>query len=257
MDIQAINSSSNRNNINMADLSKADDVSPATPAATHVNAFDRVMQTDATDKAKGTDSSSGSGNDQLEKMLEQLMKLIQQMLATLDGNSQSDKGSGGSGGSVGGGSVANDGGGVTPVEGGGSGGSAGNGSDLIPPPTEHIQQLNLGGKPVTVGGDGSSSAEEVGATAQSIQQLYQNSPTFKDMIDNSSDPSFEVSVGKRDDNISWGNTDGRVFMNINNTAPGNSDSFQSLLGHEFAHASIDLGHGSQVEQVQNAVAREA
>lgn len=254
MDIQAINSSSNRNNINMADLSKADDVSPATPAATHVNAFDRVMQTDATDKAKGTDSSSGSGNDQLEKMLEQLMKLIQQMLATLDGNSQSDKGSGGS---VGGGSVANDGGGVTPVEGGGSGGSAGNGSDLIPPPTEHIQQLNLGGKPVTVGGDGSSSAEEVGATAQSIQQLYQNSPTFKDMIDNSSDPSFEVSVGKRDDNISWGNTDGRVFMNINNTAPGNSDSFQSLLGHEFAHASIDLGHGSQMEQVQNAVAREA
>ena len=77
------------------------------------------------------------------------------------------------------------------------------------------------------------------------------------MIDNSSDPSFEVSVGRRDDNTSWGNTEGRVFMNINNISPGNSDSWQSLLSHEFAHASIDLGHGGEMEQLEKQAASEA
>lgn len=251
MDIQAINSSNNRNNVSADNLSESTATALATPSATNVNAFDRVMKADAannTDKAGGAGSSSDAANAQLEKLLEQVLKLIQEMIAQLAGNGQSDK--------VQGGSSTGSGGGIAPVSGSGSGGSAGS-NELIPPPTEHIQQLNLGGKTVTVGGDGTSSAEEVGATAQSIQQLYQNSPTFKDMIDDSSDPSFEVSVGRRDDNTSWGNTEGRVFMNINNIAPGNSDAFQSLLGHEFAHASIDLGHGGQMEQVQSAVAREA
>ncbi len=131
------------------------------------------------------------------------------------------------------------------------------GKGNIPKPTEHLQEVDLGGKKMTIGGDGSASAQEVKATAESIKNLYQNSDSFKDMIDSSSDKGFEVSVGKRGDNTSWGNADGRVFMNINNIEPGDSNGFQSLLGHEFAHASIDLDHGAQLDNISSAVAAEA
>ena len=255
MDVQAIGASNRGNAVNInTPIDEAAQtttpVVPTAPSGNSVQAFDQVMKNSQTANA-GTTSDADTGNQQqLEGLLKQLIQLIQQMLTQV-GNSRSGEGKAFGGSSTGSGS------GVTPVNGSGPGGSAGNSSGLIPKPSEHIQQLNLGGKTVTVGGDGTSSAEEVGATAQSIQNLYQNSPTFKGMVDNSSDPSFEVSVGRRDDNTSWGNSGGRVFMNINNINPGNTDAFQSLLGHEFAHASIDIGHGGQMEQIQDAVAREA
>ncbi|WP_020558181.1 hypothetical protein [Thiofilum flexile] len=138
----------------------------------------------------------------------------------------------------------------------GSGDSVSN-SGLIPKPIADIQTLNLGGKSLKIGGDGTCTAEEVAATTKEIQNLYDKSPTFKTMIDRSANSALEVSVGRRADNISWGDSEGRVFMNINNVTPGNSDRFQALMGHEFAHATIDIPHGSVLEQIQNAVAQEA
>lgn len=249
-------------------VTRASDLASATapiapPSSDNVQAFNNIMQgqgTAGTDsctacgdkspKAGGKEAAGGQSMEQLTSMLQQL---IQQLLALLKGGAE---GGGGAEGKTHGGSSVGEGGGVKSVEGTGTGGSAGS-SELIPPPTEHLQTLNLGGKPVTVGGDGSSSAAEVAATAGNIQNLYDNSPSFRNMIDSSSDPSFDVTVGKRPDNTSWGNTQGRVFMNLNNVAPTNSDQFQSLLGHEFAHASIDLGHGSSMEKMQDAVAQEA
>ncbi|MGB1010869.1 MAG: hypothetical protein ACPGVP_14200 [Thiolinea sp.] len=259
MDIQAIDSSRAGNLINSNNLAEASQpAQPTPPTAGNVHAFDQLMKSNA---ASGTDSTThqhkdnlsgnnaGIDNSQLKDLLMQILKLVQEMLGQVSNESGSGKTSGGS--------TAGPGESVKPVSGNGPGGSAENGSNKIPEPTEHLQQLNLGGKAVTVGGDGSSSAEEVAATAQSIEHMYQNSPTFKNMIDNSADPSFDVSVGRRDDNTSWGNSEGRVFMNINNIAPGNNDSFQGLLAHEFAHASIDIGHGAQMEQIQDAAAKEA
>ncbi|MEZ5476344.1 MAG: hypothetical protein R3E95_02240 [Thiolinea sp.] len=205
----------------------------------------------ATDcEGAGSGSQQGMGGQMPEQAQDQLMQLILQLVQQLLQSML-----GGQSGKTEGGSTASPTGSVTPVDGSGRGGSAG-ADELIPKPTEHLQTLNLGGKQVTVGGDGSASAEEVQAVAGQISHLYDSSSSFRNMIDNSSDPSFEVSVGRRSDNTSWGNTEGRVFMNINNVAPGNSDSFQSLLGHEFAHASIDLGHGAQMEQLQAKVASE-
>ena len=57
--------------------------------------------------------------------------------------------------------------------------------------------------------------------------------------------------------MSWGNADGRVFMNINDITPGSSDNFQALTAHEFAHAGIDLEHGSEMERFERAVSQEA
>jgi len=127
----------------------------------------------------------------------------------------------------------------------------------IPQATENIQNFQLGGKNISVGSEGTASATEVEATAQSIKHVYQNSPTFRNMIDNSSDPSFAVTVGKRSDNTSWGNTGGKIFMNLNNIQASNNDSFQALLAHEFAHASIDLKHGAEMQRIEKAVAQEA
>ena len=222
------------------------------PTANDVQAFNSSMQGSESSKAcPSCDSGQKGGALNDSQLMQKLIALLQQLVQALQGT---DAGS--SKNLTHGGSTSNGQGGVTPVSGSGSGGSAG-ADELIPKPTEYLQSLNLGGKQVTVGGDGTASADEVAATAGNIQQLYDSSPTFRNMIDSSSDPSFEVSVGKRSDNTSWGNTQGRVFMNLNNVSPDGGDTFQSLLGHEFAHASIDLGHGAAMEQTQNAVAAEA
>lgn len=261
-----INSVDSQSRINDVASSNNGSVSASSPSASSVQAFNQAMntQTDGTETRSGGPSNQASGqkngtNDKLQEMQELIAEILQRLLEILKSMGGSDNGQTGQaeqGQSKGGSTPNGEGGGINPVEGNGPGGSAGS-DQLIPPPQEHIQNLNLGGKQVTVGGDGTASAEEVQATASNIQNLYDNSPTFRNMIDTSSDPSFEVSVGRRSDNTSWGNTQGRVFMNINNTAPSNSDTFQSLLAHEFAHASIDLGHGSQMQQVENAVAQEA
>lgn len=126
----------------------------------------------------------------------------------------------------------------------------------IPEATENIQNFQLGGKNISVGSDGTASATEVEETAKSIKHAYQHSPTFQNMIDKSSDPSFAVTVGKRNDNTSWGNTGGKIFMNLNNIQASNNDTFQALLSHEFAHASIDLKHGAEMQRIEKAVAKE-
>lgn len=133
--------------------------------------------------------------------------------------------------------------------------AAGNGE--IPKPTEHKQSFELGGKQVTIGGDGSASAAEVQQTKETLTDLYNNSDTFKEMVDSSPNEKFEVSVGKRDDNMSWGNEDGRVFMNINNITPDSNDAFQSLMAHEMGHAGADMQHGAEMKQFEQAVAKEA
>jgi hypothetical protein len=126
----------------------------------------------------------------------------------------------------------------------------------IPKATENIQNFQLGSKNISVGSNGTASATEVEETAQSIKHAYQSSPTFQNMIDKSSDPSFAVTVGKRNDNTSWGNTGGKIFMNLNNIQASNNDTFQALLSHEFAHASIDLKHGAEIQRIEKAVAKE-
>lgn len=127
----------------------------------------------------------------------------------------------------------------------------------IPEATENIQNFQLGDKNISVGSDATASATEVEETAKSIKHAYQNSPTFQNMIDQSSDPFFTVTVGKRNDNTSWGNTAGKIFMNLNNIQASNDDTFQALLAHEFAHASIDLKHGAEIQRIEKAVAKEA
>ncbi len=259
MDIRAIDPSVNGGSY---DNNNKEATPPPPPPANDVSAFNQAMGNDSSNSLSAASGSccdkdgaqAGSNNPldapQMKETLTQIIQLIQQLLEKMGGEQGETKG----------GSTAGPDGGVKPVDGPGPGGSAGTGSggdQRIPPPTEHIQELNLGGKTVTVGGDGSASAEEVGQTAQSIEHMYQNSPTFKNMIDSSSDPSFEVSVGKRDDNTSWGNSEGRIFMNVNNVSPGNNDAWQSLLSHEFAHASIDIGHGGEMERLEQQAASEA
>ena len=199
--------------------------------------------------------------DKLEGVLPALIEVLQQLVEMIedmqDGDSPSEKDSGNKGGAM----VEPEGGAGSPA-GGNEGGnnikdSEPNQTGKIPKPTEHIQTFDLGGKEVKIGGDGTASKAEVQATADSMKNLYQNSDTFKGMIDDSSDKGFEVSVGKRSDNMSWGNADGRLFMNVGNTSPGNSDNFQSLLAHEVAHASIDLDHGAQMEKIEDLVAAQA
>lgn len=131
------------------------------------------------------------------------------------------------------------------------------GDGEIPKPSEHMQNFSLGDKEITIGGDGSASGAEVQQTKETLSGLYDNSASFKEMIDSSPNESFEVSVGRNDDNMSWGNADGRVFMNINNIEPDASDSFQALTAHEFAHAGIDQQHGAEMKQFEQAVATEA
>ncbi len=207
---------------------------------------------------KNNAEQNSNQNDLLKSVL-QVVKLILELLVKQDGNNNNTNSptSQPSQGKTSGGSTPAEGGsGIKWVEGSGVGGSAGK-NELIPPPTKDVQTFDLGSKKLTIGSDGSADANEVAKTADSIKHLYDNSSTFRNMIDSSSDPSFAVTVGKRSDNTSWGNTLGKVFVNTNNIAPSNEDNFQALLGHEFAHASIDLGHGAEMKKIESAVAQEA
>lgn len=187
---------------------------------------------------QGSDQSNGA--DDIKGLLEQLLTLLSQLLEQLQS----------SGGGQG--AVTPDGGGPPVAESGGNGG----GSDNIPKPTEHVQTINLGGKEVTIGGDGTASAQEVQQTADTMQRMYQTSPSFRQQIDGNQNASLEVSVGRRSDNTSWGNPDGRIFMNINNVSPTTNDTFESLVSHEIGHTQ-GMDHGSAMEALQERVAAEA
>ena len=255
------------------------------PNATDVSAFNSALSDgsqgneksctkDAADSTSGAEAGSQSGDEailaQLEEILTMLMELIAQLNGS-EGDSAEGSGSESAGQSVdasGTGGTANNGAstsgtGDSPakVENGkvtsqGEGNVAA-GDGQIPKPTEHMQSFDLGDKQVTIGGDGSASAEEVQQTQQTISDLYENSPSFKEMVDSSPNDSFEVSVGRRSDNMSWGNEDGRVFMNVNDITPGSSTNFQELTAHEFAHAGVGQDHGAEMERFQSTVAQEA
>ncbi|MGF1642096.1 MAG: hypothetical protein ACFCUJ_00520 [Thiotrichales bacterium] len=200
----------------------------------------------ATDPAKSGDAKA---------MLEQILQLLQQLLQALGGKAATESNASAPSSSASksspprGGSVS---------DGDGTGVRSVLGNSNIPPPVDNLQSVQLGGKTLTVGGDGSgtASAAEVSQTAASIENLYANSPSFKQMIDSSPHQNLEVSVGRRADNTSWGGG-GSVFMNLNNIAAGNSDTFQELLAHEFAHAAIDMQHGSEQDVLQDRIAAEA
>lgn len=224
------------------------------------NSNDYSAKENSTEKG-GFDSMLNANNEtaseQLEDILPALMQMIQKLVEMIAASADSE--SDASGGSEGSESDSSDAGSVPT----GSNSVASNdvpsssSSEKIPPITEHIQSFSLGEKEINIGGDGTASAAEVKSTADSIKHLYENSDTFKSMIDDSSDPKFDVTVGKREDNLSWGGSKGAIFMNLNNIDANNSDGFQALLGHEFAHASIDLGHGAEMERTSAAVAAEA
>ena len=224
-----------------------------------------IGSADQSTQESGFDSmlnaNSETASEKLEEILPALLEIIQKLVEMLAASANSASESSSEEGSGGGES------GAAPATGGsvpeGSNSVVSNdspessSSEKIPPITEHKETFSLGGKEVNIGGDGTASAAEVKSTGDSIKHLYENSDTFKSMIDDSSDPKFDVSVGKREDNLSWGSSKGAVFMNLNNIEASNSDRFQELLGHEFGHASIDLKHGAEMERTAAAVAAEA
>ncbi len=229
----------------------------------------------AVDKAGNADGDKKSGDqaggDQMEKILMMLMELLAMLTKMMKEDSEGDgsddsakKGADAIGGAGNGGGAtqgAGKGGGEKPakVENGNivAENNVAAGDGQIPKPTEHKQSFELGGKQVTMGGDGSASAAEVQQTKETLTNLYNNSSSFKQMLDSSPNESFEVSVGKRDDNMSWGNADGRVFMNINNIKPDSGDGFESLMAHELAHAGVNMQHGDEMKQFEQTVAKEA
>lgn len=182
-----------------------------------------------------SDAQQGKDTSELQGLLEQLLNLLTQLMEQLESSG------GGSG------AVTPDGGGSLKPE---------SGSGNIPAPTEHVQTINLGGKQITIGGDGTASAQEVQQAAQTMQNMYQTSPSFRQQIDSNPNASLEVSIGRRGDNTSWGSTDGRVFLNINNVSPTGNDTFQSLVAHEVAHTQ-GIGHGSGIEALEDAAAAQA
>lgn len=179
--------------------------------------------------------ANGMGGGEIEALLEQLLGLLMQLLQKLDQGGQ--------------GAVTPNGGGSIQPE------SGGNLNSAIPDPTQDIQSFDLGPKTVVIGGDGSATAQEVEQTAQTLQQMYQSSPSFRDQIDNNPNQTLQIAVGKRADNTSWGGSDGRIFLNINNVSPTANDTFESLVSHEVGHTQ-GLGHGGQMEALESAVAAE-
>ncbi len=212
------------------------------PNPVDVSDFKQAMSDDSKNP-NGSDSSSS--DKQIEKILMMLLKLLTMLVSDKLGdktNGKSDSTSNPA--KVQDGKIMNE-------------NKIAAGDGQIPKPSEHLQNFNLGGKQVTIGGDGSASASEVAQTKNTLTDLYANSDSFKNMLDSSPNDSFEVSVGRNNDNMSWANADGRVFININDITPGANDSFQALTAHEFAHAGVNQQHGEAMKQFQQTVAQEA
>ncbi len=200
-------------------------------------------------------SSAGSTADvtqAMEGVLGQIKELVQQLGQLLQ--SMSAKGGGGS---VSGATSTSASGQTRPVDGGGGdlGGTQGP-SARIPDPTVSVREIQLGGKSMTIGSDGSASPAEVDAAATELQRMYDSSPTFRESIDTADADKLTFTLGRRDDNTSWGGG-GRVFLNLNNIEAGNNDRFQGIVGHEFAHAANGLHHGPELDNIEARVRAEA
>jgi hypothetical protein len=239
-------------------LSEANKVTLEKPNPIDISSFQKAMSSDNTvDDAKAPASAEDaqqlggqSSGDQMLKILTMLLELLmmiteaQKETEAGDDSVEGEQSTGSSPAKVENDKIVN----ANNI-------AAGDGE--IPKPSEHLQNFSLGDKEIVIGGDGSASASEVQQTKETLSGLYDNSTSFKEMIDSSPNESFEVSVGRKDDNMSWGNADGRVFMNINNIEPDSSDSFQALTAHEFSHAGIDQQHGAEMKQFEQTVAAEA
>ena len=227
------------------------------PSASDISGFKNALSENTQNprevSVSGTGTDNQTNNQSANSSIEQLLMLILALLAKLNESiskaGKGDSGSQSAGDSMGGQSTGSTNKKITENS------PAGRGN--IPKPVEHMHSFNLGGKSITIGGDGSASPAEVQNTKDTIMNLYQNSPTFKSMLDSSPNDSFEISVGRNSDNMSWGNSDGRIFMNVNNVAPSNSDTFQALTAHEFAHAAVNQQHGSEMQRFEDTAAREA
>ena len=275
----------------LSNVNAATSLAPPNPE--DVSSFNHALSTDSNDKIHGDYSSdkekksegSGSTEDQLKKILMMLMELLSTLLGDDKDKGKGDgskKGgddfaglggsnSGGGGKKAGGGKSqgagASEGGGKSHGAGASEGGEKSKGAgepqvakgseSKIPQATEHLQEFNLGDKKINIGGDGTASGSEVQETKNAITDLYNNSPSFKKMIDSSPNETLDVSVGKNKDNMSWGNENGSIFMNLNSITAGSSDKFQSLLAHEFAHAAVGADHGDAMDKFEQTVAREA
>lgn len=231
-------------------------------------------------KAKATEGEDGSvaggdgvgklDGDQMQKILMLLVELLVMLTKSMKGDGEGDEAK--NGGEKASDTVQGDAGagkGEQSAKGGGekpakvengkvvAENNVAEGNGQIPKPTEHKQSFELGGKQVVIGGDGSASAKDVQQTKDTLTNMYGKSDTFKKMMDSSPNEAFEVSVGKRDDNMSWGNADGRVFMNVNNIKAGANDGFEALTAHEFGHAGVGMQHGAEMKQFEQRVAKEA
>jgi len=185
-------------------------------------------------------------------ILEQIQQLVQQLAQLIQSMSKGGKSDGGS-------SIGTDGqvksvGSATDNT-GGLGGSQGP-SSRIPDPTQDVREVQLGSKTMTIGSDGNASAAEVDTAANELQRMYDASPTFRESIESSTSDTLTVTLGRRGDNTSWGGG-ARVFLNLNNISAGNNDRFQGIVGHEFAHASNGLGHGAELDAIEDRVRAEA
>jgi len=219
--------------------------------------FAQAMQSESAN-ASATPSTAGGETADVSSMIQSLSTIMKQMKELIQQLSQlveamSCKCCGKSRGAS---SIGSD-GTLRPVEGAGGplGGTQGP-SDKIPDPTKNVREVALGDKTMTIGSDGSASAAEVDAAAKELQRMYDVSPTFRDSIDGAGADELTVTLGRRGDNTSWGGG-GRVFLNLNNISAGNNDRFQGIVGHEFAHAADGLGHGPELDAIEDKVRAEA
>jgi len=199
-------------------------------------------------------SSSGSPANALQSMegiLTQMKELIQQLAQLIQAMSNK-------GGKISGASSIGADGRTKSVDGPGANGLGGTqgASERIPDPAQNVRVVQLGNKTMTIGSDGSASAAEVDSAVAEMQRMYDTSPTFRQMVDNSGAEDLTVTLGRRGDNTSWGGG-GRVFLNLNNIEAGNNDRFQGIVGHEFAHAASGLGHGAELDSIEDRVRAEA
>ncbi len=187
----------------------------------------------------------------MEGILTQMKELIQQLAQLIQAMSSK-------GGKISGASSVGADGRTKSVEGTGANGLGGTQgpSERIPDPTQNVREVQLGNKTMTIGSDGSASAAEVDTAATELQRMYDSSPTFRQTIDNAGSEQLTVTLGRRGDNTSWGGG-GRVFLNLNNIDAGNNDRFQGIVGHEFAHAASGLGHGAELDGIEDRVRSEA
>lgn len=224
-----------------------------------------AVSTDAGGKTSVSGTSSGlAGNGlvqataALQESLTELKEMIADLAAMISEMSSDSKASGAPvpnrGGSIS--SAPSEGSNIRSAGGSGNLGGTQRASDKLPDPVTDIQTVQLGSKSVTVGGDGSATRSEVNSAASELRNLYTNSSSFQKTVDNSGSENMTLAVGRRDDNTSWGGG-GRVFMNVNNVAPGSNNTFQALVAHEFGHAAAGMSHGSALDNLSSAVAAEA